>query len=183
MLLGFVFVVMGITIVQERRTERALDALRDLSSPRALVIRDGQQQAHRRPGGRPRRHHHPGRGRPRAGRRDPAVQRQPVGGRVAADRRIGARAQGGLPRTRSDLSRPGGDDLPSVFSGTHGHAGPGRRRGDRHGPADRDRQDRQGPADRSNRSRRCSRRRPAGWSATWPSSACRSARSSWCSTR
>jgi magnesium-transporting ATPase (P-type) len=41
MLLGFVFVVMGITIVQERRTERALDALRDLSSPRALVIRGG----------------------------------------------------------------------------------------------------------------------------------------------
>lgn len=44
MLLGFVFVVMGITIVQERRTERALDALKDLSSPRALVIRDGQHQ-------------------------------------------------------------------------------------------------------------------------------------------
>ncbi len=44
MLLGFIFVIMGITIVQERRTERALDALRDLSSPRALVIRDGQQQ-------------------------------------------------------------------------------------------------------------------------------------------
>ena len=44
MLLGFVFVVMGITIVQERRTERALEALRDLSSPRALVIRDGQQK-------------------------------------------------------------------------------------------------------------------------------------------
>src|SRR5438445_6611737 len=41
MLLGFVFVVMGITIAQERRTERALEALRDLSSPRALVIRDG----------------------------------------------------------------------------------------------------------------------------------------------
>ena len=41
MLLGFVFVVMAITIVQERRTERALDALRDLSSPRALVIRGG----------------------------------------------------------------------------------------------------------------------------------------------
>ena len=45
MLLGFVFVVMAITIIQERRTERALDALRDLSSPRALVIRDG---VHRR---------------------------------------------------------------------------------------------------------------------------------------
>ncbi|MFB3778311.1 MAG: cation-translocating P-type ATPase [Bryobacteraceae bacterium] len=42
MLLGFVFVVLTITIVQERRTERALDALRDLSSPRALVIRDGE---------------------------------------------------------------------------------------------------------------------------------------------
>lgn len=41
MLLGFVFVVMTITIVQEQRTERALDALRDLSSPRALVIRGG----------------------------------------------------------------------------------------------------------------------------------------------
>jgi ABC-type transport system involved in Fe-S cluster assembly fused permease/ATPase subunit len=32
---------MAITIIQERRTERPLEALRDLSSPRALVIRDG----------------------------------------------------------------------------------------------------------------------------------------------
>jgi Ca2+-transporting ATPase len=40
-LLGFVFVVMGITFYQERKTERALDALRDMSSPRALVIRSG----------------------------------------------------------------------------------------------------------------------------------------------
>lgn len=44
MLLGFVFVVMGITLYQEQKTERALEALRDLSSPRALVIRNGQQQ-------------------------------------------------------------------------------------------------------------------------------------------
>ena len=44
MLLGFVFVVMGITFFQERKTERALDALRNLSSPRACVIRDGKQQ-------------------------------------------------------------------------------------------------------------------------------------------
>ena len=44
MLLGFVVVVMGITLYQERRTERALEALRDLSSPRALVIRDGEQK-------------------------------------------------------------------------------------------------------------------------------------------
>ncbi|MBE3143771.1 MAG: ATPase, partial [Planctomycetes bacterium] len=43
MLLGFVFVVMGITIYQEGKTERAIEALRDLSSPRALVIRDGIQ--------------------------------------------------------------------------------------------------------------------------------------------
>jgi P-type Ca2+ transporter type 2C len=37
-------VILGITIYQERKTERALEALRDLSSPRALVIRDGAQQ-------------------------------------------------------------------------------------------------------------------------------------------
>ncbi len=43
MLLGFVFVVLGITLFQERKTERALEALRDLSSPRALVIRDGER--------------------------------------------------------------------------------------------------------------------------------------------
>ena len=44
MLLGFVFVVMGITFVQQRRTERSLEALRDLSSPLALVLRGGQTQ-------------------------------------------------------------------------------------------------------------------------------------------
>lgn len=42
MLLGFVFVVMGITFVQQRRTERSLEALRDMSSPLALVKRDGR---------------------------------------------------------------------------------------------------------------------------------------------
>jgi len=36
-----VFVVISITVVQERKAERALEALRDLSSPRALVLRDG----------------------------------------------------------------------------------------------------------------------------------------------
>lgn len=41
-LLASVFVVMGITLYQEKRTEGVLQALRDLSSPRALVIRDGQ---------------------------------------------------------------------------------------------------------------------------------------------
>ncbi|MCX6003046.1 MAG: HAD-IC family P-type ATPase, partial [Chloroflexi bacterium] len=41
MLLGFVFVIIGITLYQEHKTERTLEALRDLSSPRAMVIRDG----------------------------------------------------------------------------------------------------------------------------------------------
>ena len=42
MLLGFVLVVVAITYVQKRRSERSLEALRDLSSPRALVVRDGE---------------------------------------------------------------------------------------------------------------------------------------------
>ena len=42
LLLAFIVIVMGITIVQERKTERVLDALRDLSSPRARVVRDGE---------------------------------------------------------------------------------------------------------------------------------------------
>jgi len=44
MLLGFVFIVMGITTYQENRTERVLEALRDMTSPRALVLRDGREQ-------------------------------------------------------------------------------------------------------------------------------------------
>lgn len=43
-LLSFVLVVIGITLAQERRTQRALESLRDLSAPRALVLRDGQAQ-------------------------------------------------------------------------------------------------------------------------------------------
>ncbi|MDI1338982.1 cation-translocating P-type ATPase [Polaromonas sp.] len=43
-LLSFVFVVIAITLVQERKTQRALESLRDLSAPRALVIRDGLEQ-------------------------------------------------------------------------------------------------------------------------------------------
>src|SRR5215468_11151699 len=39
-----IFVVIGITLYQETKTERTLQALRDLSSPRALVIRDGQKK-------------------------------------------------------------------------------------------------------------------------------------------
>lgn len=41
MLLGFVFVIMAIEFFQQKKTEKALDALKDMASPRALVIRDG----------------------------------------------------------------------------------------------------------------------------------------------
>ncbi len=43
-LAGSIVVVVAITIVQERKAERALEALRDLSSPRALVVRDGERK-------------------------------------------------------------------------------------------------------------------------------------------
>ncbi len=124
MLLGFVFVVMGITIVQERRTERALEALRDLSSPRALVIRDG---AHRRIAGR------------EVARGDLVVLAE--GDRVPADgllrRGINLSTDESLLTGESvpvrqvpsaearTLDRPGGDDLPSGFSGTLVTAGQG----------------------------------------------------------
>jgi len=39
-----VLVMIGITFAQERKTERALTALRELSSPRALVLRNGQAE-------------------------------------------------------------------------------------------------------------------------------------------
>jgi Ca2+-transporting ATPase len=41
-LFGFVVVTVALTLYQEGKTERAVEALRDLTSPRALVIRDGQ---------------------------------------------------------------------------------------------------------------------------------------------
>ncbi len=43
-LLGSVFFMIGLTLAQSRKTQRALEALRDLSAPRALVIRDGREQ-------------------------------------------------------------------------------------------------------------------------------------------
>ncbi len=117
MLLGFVFVVMAITIIQERRTERALEALRDLSSPRALVIRGG---VHRRIAGRD------------VVRGDFVVLCE--GDRVPADgllrRGINLSVDESLLTGESvpvrkaasvdarELDKPGGDDLPSVFSGT-----------------------------------------------------------------
>ena len=118
MLLGFVFIIMGITIYQERKTERALEALRDLSSPRALVIRDGEQI---RVAGR------------EVAREDIIILAE--GDRVPADGEIiwssnlsvdeslltgesvavRKRASG---KESGKMEKPGGDDLPSVFSGT-----------------------------------------------------------------
>ena len=116
-LMLFVVVVIAITLYQERKTERALDALRDLSSPRALVIRDGQ---HKRIAGR---EVVPG---------DLLVLVE--GDRIAADGvllsatnfsadeslltgesvPVGKRA--GEPGEQ--MRRPGGDGLPFVYSGT-----------------------------------------------------------------
>jgi Ca2+-transporting ATPase len=117
MLLGFVFVVMAITIVQQRRTERALEALRDLSSPRALVIRNGER---RRIAGRD------------VVRGDLVVLSE--GDRVPADGLLRQALHLSIDESlltgesvpvrkvesvdHHPLDRPGGDDLPSVFSGT-----------------------------------------------------------------
>lgn len=117
MLLGFVFVIMGITFYQERKTERALEALRDLSSPRALVIRDGQQRRI------------PGR---EVVRGDIAALT--VGDRVPADARLVSCTNLSIDESLltgesvpvrkqawdgiMGKTPPGGDDLPFVYSGT-----------------------------------------------------------------
>ena len=44
MLLGFVVIIIAMTVFQAQKSERVLEALRDLSSPRARVIRDGKDQ-------------------------------------------------------------------------------------------------------------------------------------------
>ena len=117
-LLAFATMSVVITVVQETRTERVLEALRDLTSPRALVIRDG---ARKRIAGR------------EVVRGDFVVLAE--GDRVPADalllqshdlktdeslltgesvpvRKIADGSAPGKDR------RPGGDDLPYVFSGS-----------------------------------------------------------------
>ncbi|MFM2200806.1 MAG: hypothetical protein RL040_6, partial [Bacteroidota bacterium] len=42
-LVSSIFIIIGITFAQYRKTERSLEALRNLATPRALVIRDGKQ--------------------------------------------------------------------------------------------------------------------------------------------
>ena len=50
-LLAFASFSVVVTVVQETRTEHVLEALRDLSAPRALVIRDGVENAGHAVGG------------------------------------------------------------------------------------------------------------------------------------
>ena len=118
-LLVFATMSIAITVVQESRTERVLDALRDLTSPRALVIRDGERK---RIAGR------------EVVRGDFVVLGE--GDRVPADavlvlcqdlqtdeslltgesvpvRKVAAEI--GAP---TQQYRPGGDDLPCVYSGS-----------------------------------------------------------------
>jgi Ca2+-transporting ATPase len=42
-LLASVFLIVALTLFQERKTQRALEALRELSAPRALVLRNGRE--------------------------------------------------------------------------------------------------------------------------------------------
>jgi Ca2+-transporting ATPase len=126
-LFGFVLVTLGLTLYQEGQTERAIEALRDLTSPRALVIRDGQPQ--------------------RIAGRDVVrgdLLRLNEGDRVPADALLvsadGLRVDESLltgeavpvgklvappgvssldaPQTKPLPVRPGGDDLPTVYAGT-----------------------------------------------------------------
>jgi Ca2+-transporting ATPase len=118
-LLAFAMMSVSITVVQETRTERVLEALRDLSSPRALVIRDG---ARKRIAGR------------EVVRGDFVVLAE--GDRVPADavlvqsddlqtdeslltgESVPVRKMAGSDAASYAGRRPGGDDLPYVFSGS-----------------------------------------------------------------
>ncbi len=116
-LLGFVIFIAGISLYQEGKTEHALAALRDLSSPRALVIRDGERQ--------------------RIAGREVVVGDMVIlaeGDRVPADAIVldclnlstdeSLLTGESLPVRKTaavgkvEMARPGGDDLPLVFSGT-----------------------------------------------------------------
>jgi len=115
---AFATLSVSIAVVQEGRSERVLEALRDLTSPRALVVRDGERR--RIPG--------------REvvcgdtlilaeGDRVPADGLLVEGGDVQVDESlltgesvpVRKRPAGELPAT---TAAPGGDDLPFVFSGT-----------------------------------------------------------------
>ncbi len=116
-LLSFVIVIIAITVYQERKTDRALSALRDLSSPRASVLRDGRKK--------------------RIAGREVVVDDLILlaeGDRVPADAALlecahltvdeslltgeAAPARKRPAAFPPPPARPGGDDLPFVYSGT-----------------------------------------------------------------
>ncbi len=119
LLLVFASFSIAVTIVQEARTERVLESLRDLTSPRALVIRDGERI---RIAGRD------------VVRGDLIVLSE--GDRVAADatvmqcddllldeslltgESVPVRKLASLAEAEAGPPHTGGDDLPFVFSGT-----------------------------------------------------------------
>jgi P-type Ca2+ transporter type 2C len=117
-LLAFATVSVSITVIQETRSERVLEALRDMTSPRALVVRGG------------RRRRIPGR---EVVRGDVIVLLE--GDRVPADAVLFAannllvdeslltgesvpvrKSAGGMEPEA--MARPGGEDQPFMFSGT-----------------------------------------------------------------
>ena len=118
-LLAFATMSIGITIIQETRTERVLEALRDLTSPRALVIRGGERK---RIAGR------------EVVRGDVVLLSE--GDRVPADamllqsqdlqsdeslltgESVPVRKTSADCTAASTERRPGGDDLPFIFSGS-----------------------------------------------------------------
>lgn len=124
-LLAFATFSVVLTVVQETRTEHVLEALRDLSAPRALVIRGGQ---HVRIAGRD------------VVRGDVLVLEQ--GGRIAADARLieatdlqvdeSLLTGESLPVSKqahteqtARLLRPGGENQPFVYSGSLVSSGTG----------------------------------------------------------
>lgn len=119
MLLIFAVVAVSIGVIQETRSERVLDALRDMTSPRALVIRDGVRK--RIPG--------------REVVRDDCIvllegDRVPADGVLLAAHNLlvdeslltgesaPVRKTGSGYAVEPTMARPGGEDLPFVFSGT-----------------------------------------------------------------
>lgn len=118
MLLGFVFVVIGITLFQENKAERALEALRDLASPRARVIRDGE------PRSIPGREVVPGDIVLVAeGDRVPADAALIESTNLTVDESLLTGESVPVQKQPGDISRnvvaqPGGDNLPFIFSGS-----------------------------------------------------------------
>ena len=118
-LIAFAMMSVLISVIQETRTERVLEALRDLTSPHALVIRDAMRKRI------------PGR---EVVRGDLIVLGE--GDRVAADavlvesldvqtdeslltgESVPVRKIAGDKGSMTGVQRPGGDDLPFVFSGS-----------------------------------------------------------------